>query len=91
MIQLRENEQILLTLHKHWVVIFSRLISIIMLGILPFLVFLFAERISTIINPAFLYSFILFVAAIWWLGLLLILFIEWIDYWLDAWIASSPR
>jgi len=81
MITLKENEKILMTLHKHWLIIAGRLIFILTLGVIPLAGFFLTDNTALLI----------FALALWWLTLLLLFFIEWLDYWLDAWIITDLR
>ncbi len=80
-----------MTLHKHWFVFFGRMFAILLLGLVPLFGFLFVPELERVIDPASLRYFLLFFAMIWWLVLLFIFFIEWLDYWLDAWIITDQR
>ena len=91
MITLKENERILMTLHKHWLVIVGRVIFIFILGAAPFLVPLFTDELSRMIDPASVGPLLIFISALYWLALLLLFFIEWLNYWLDAWIITDLR
>lgn len=91
MITLRENEQILTTLHKHWVVIALRIAPIMVLGALPFIAFFFSDKLAQFIEPGSVFPLLLFLSSLYWLFLLLFFFIEWLDYWLDAWIVTNVR
>lgn len=81
MIALKENEKILMTLHKHWLVIVGRLVFILMLGAIPLVGFFYVRNTALLV----------FALALYWLVLLLLFFIEWLDYWLDAWIITDLR
>ena len=70
MITLKENEKILMTLHKHWLIIAGRLIFILTLGVIPLAGFFLTDNTALLI----------FALALWWLTLLLLFFIEWLDY-----------
>ena len=70
-----------MTLHKHWLIIAGRLIFILALGTMPLAGFFFVSNTALLI----------FALALWWLTLLLLFFIEWLDYWLDAWIITDLR
>ncbi len=91
MITLKENERILMTLHKHWLVIVGRVIFIFILGAAPFLVPLFTDELSRMIDPASVGPLLIFISALYWLALTLLFFIEWLNYWLNALIITDTR
>ncbi|MEK7649796.1 MAG: PH domain-containing protein [Patescibacteria group bacterium] len=80
-----------MTIHKHWFVFFGRMLSLLFMGSVPFFGFLLAPELALAINPESLWFLLLFFAMIWWLVLLFIFFVEWLDYWLDAWIITDQR
>jgi uncharacterized membrane protein YdbT with pleckstrin-like domain len=91
MVTLQPNEKILMTIHKHWFVFFGRMITLLSVGVVPLFGFLFAPELELFINPDSLWYLLLFFAMMWWLVLLFLFFIEWLDYWLDAWVITDQR
>ncbi len=87
----RENEEIIIMLRRHWVILLAEFVTlIIMLFVLlagslftPFLIELLPIELSpklfNLIN-SFLFMF-------YWI----ILFVVWIDYYLDVWIVTDQR
>ncbi len=80
-----------MTIHRHWFVFFGRMVALLVIGTVPLLGFVFAPELATVINPDYIWHLILFFSMIWWLMLLFMFFIEWLDYWLDAWIITDQR
>jgi len=91
MISLHPNEQIMLTLHRHWVVLAGRMVLLALLALVPVFLFPFYSTLLFFIVPGSQFVFFLFLASIYWLVVLLFFFIEWLDYWLDVWIVTSER
>ena len=89
MISLRPNEKILIVLHRHWIVVVAKIATIIFiflfsLIIIPVLIsmdFLTGE----LVGPA-LFFFVVYLMII-----LLMIFIIWINYYLDSWIITTDR
>jgi len=89
MIHLRQNEKILMVLHRHWIVVVAKIAAIIFiflfsLIIIPLLIsmdFLVAE----LVGPA-LFFFVVYLMLI-----LLMIFLVWINYYLDSWIITTDR
>ncbi|MBI4121503.1 MAG: PH domain-containing protein [Candidatus Ryanbacteria bacterium] len=81
MVSLKQNEKILMTLHKHWLVLAGRVVAILLLATLPLPTLFFFENMALVF----------FCLSLWWLVLLLIFFIEWLNYWLDAWVITDTR
>ena len=91
MITLRDNETILLTLHRHWIIIFARTAFVLLLGAFPLAGIFFAGSLEQFIRPESAFPFLVFISALWWLVLLLFFFIEWLEYWLDSLIVTDLR
>lgn len=91
MIQLRTGEQVLMKVHKHWFLIFSHLVAILFIGLLPFFLFLFSNTLFSFIEAPSRYPLVLFMSALYWLFLLGLFYVEWIDYWFDVWIITNMR
>ena len=89
MIHLLPNEQILMVLHRHWIAFFLKFIIgaillIIALLVIPYFPFLeSALGISQVV--------LWFFALIYLMIVVLVIFVFWIDYYLDIWIITSER
>lgn len=91
MLKLQENESILLVVHKHWfvltrsVLIFGVLFLVppIVLSALPALgEYYDAEKLSAAVN---------FFLSLYIMILVLLLFLLWMDHYLDMWIVTTKR
>ena len=101
MIQLRKNEEIVLILHRHWIVIAEKIIIILILFAFPIIAVIFEEFIVSFFDgvvfsaeggpasggqPLFFFGLI-----IYWMILLGLLMLSWVEYWLDVWIITNER
>ncbi|MDP3934814.1 MAG: PH domain-containing protein [Candidatus Giovannonibacteria bacterium] len=89
MIHLLPNEQILMVLHRHWIAFFLKfvigvILLIILLLVIPY--FPFLESALGISQVA-----LWFFALIYLMAVVLVIFVFWIDYYLDIWIITSER
>jgi uncharacterized membrane protein YdbT with pleckstrin-like domain len=93
MLHLDPNESILLEVRKHWFVFFSQGVFLVIATIIPpiayeFFVNFFPESITIDGNPTALASFFY---TLWLLTLLMILFIQWTNYYLNVWYITEKR
>lgn len=90
MIELKENEKIIIALHRHWIIIIG---EIIFISIILFAPLFGAYFIIDFLNEKaeFLFYTLWFAASIYFLLIYLILFIIWMDYYLDMWIVTNER
>ncbi|KKT41814.1 MAG: hypothetical protein UW30_C0004G0013 [Candidatus Giovannonibacteria bacterium GW2011_GWA2_44_13b] len=91
MIHLGENEKILMVLHRHWIVVVGKFVASVFLAVLPILAIPLILASSIIIIPESAGPIILFLSVIYLMILILLLFVFWIDYYLDMWIITSER
>lgn len=87
----RENEQILLVLHRHWFDILSQFFIILAMLLLFFgsygmTAFLYADIDTQSFSALFAFLRNLFFTFTW-----ITFFIIWIDYYLDVWIVTEQR
>ena len=90
---LKQDEKVIMVLHRHWLVLSLILLRIIPLFFLPLLIWLVLSRfISNIETPELLvsHSFWLF-SSLWWLFLWGGLATLWVNYYLDYWIITNQR
>ncbi len=95
-IQLESDEEVLITVRKHWFIITIELLSMTMATLVPLWVF-----ISFIIFPemfSFVWDFLsgnlelyLFGSLVWMLLSLFTMFAIWTHYYLDLWIITDRR
>ena len=83
----KENEMVVLTLHRHWFVIAGKMTLIAAMLIIA--IVLIPVIIAFI--PDIYTSFAIFLISLYILIVLLIAFIFWVDYYLDMWIVTTER
>ena len=88
MLKLEQGEQILLTLHHHWIALLGPATITVFLFLAPFLAFPFVAALEE--APTLLPLFF-FISSLWLLFSLLIGLVFWIDYYLDSIIVTSRR
>ena len=88
MLNLEPDEKILIALHHHWIAILGPVLMITFLVILPWALLPFALSSSRaeIITPL-----LFFALAVWYLVVLMLGFIFWVDYYLDVLIITTKR
>lgn len=92
---LEQNETILKVVRKHWFILFTKTLAMVIAGILPLIL------VSLVFGNDFFQQFIkdstmllgpaLFFAAAWLLLMWMALFTVWTDYYLDIWIITDRR
>jgi hypothetical protein len=86
-----KNEIVLLLLRRHWFILFTRLILIIISVITLIIIhFLFHDFNSNFQESAF-YNLLIFGESVAALFLWNFFFILWVDYYLDTWIVTNER
>lgn len=89
MIHLGKDEKILMVLHRHWIVIFGRFLSGVLLLVLPALLSVVAAVFG--IDLALASPYLEFFGVIYLMIIMAALFMFWMDYYLDIWIITSER
>lgn len=89
MIHLSPNEKILMVLHRHWIAIVWKFLLGIFLLILPILIAPYFPTAAATIGTSQL--IIWFFVLIYLMAVTVIIFLFWIDYYLDIWIITSER
>ena len=87
----RDGEEILMVVHRHWFDILSQFFIILLMLLVVFGSLLFASPILNSMNGALSVSLFLFLENIMLIGIWLLFFIVWIDYYFDVWIVTSER
>lgn len=83
MIKIDENEKIILERRKHWFVLFTEILFLLILAVAP--------PFFLLLNK-FIHIYIIFIlAALWYLVLWVLFFIIWTDYYLDILILTDKR
>ena len=90
-LQLQENEQALLVLHRHWFVLMRELAAallMIFVGIMAYSMksIWYIAAPEAIVNP-----FVNFLLSLYGLLILALVFAIWINYQLDVWIITTKR
>ena len=90
MLTLKENEAIILALHRHWIVLIGEIFLILILLIFSFvgsaLFFTFVDSQSPLLYYLFFFGMSVYILIIY-----LLTFIFWMDYYLDMWIVTNQR
>src|SRR3989344_2293820 len=89
MIHLSRNEEVLMVLHRHWIAIVWKFLLGAVLLALPILAapYFPAAGLAAGVSQVIIWFFVL----IYLMIVALIIFIFWIDYYLDIWIITSDR
>lgn len=87
------NEKIIMMVRRHKVVIVKRLVLVFIAGFLPVLAYLGVTRFTEWLDdPAkLLYLVLVFLASLFYLYWLLMLYESWVNYYLDVWIITDER
>ncbi len=94
MIHLRENEKIVMMLHKHWIVLFGHFAAGLVLSLLPLIAvpaILSIEAVHQYVKIDSASPIILFFEVIYLMVIILLLFLVWADYYLDMWVITDER
>jgi hypothetical protein len=95
-LHLESDEHVLLEVRKHWIVFAGHAISLLVAGLLPFILFVALEMFVPVVlnafklpgNPSALF---LFFYALWLLFLWISFFTAWTTYYLDVWFVTEKR
>lgn len=91
MLLLRENETIIFVIHKHWFVLARFVVVFLILLLLPPLVLTFLSFFTEGLDPRVIDPIVNFLLSLYILVLLLLIFLFWMDYYLDMWIITTKR
>jgi hypothetical protein len=89
MLKLRENEKVLLSLHKHWIIIAERLLTGFFLLAFPLPASFLIRYINLGIENIWPYFW--FFSVLYMMLVSLFIFLAWLDYYLDVWIITTER
>lgn len=89
MITLYPNEKILMTVHKHWIAFFSKILVVVILLVVPIALIAFFVNAGAINNSTI--PHIRFFTIIYLMIIMLVAFLFWTDYYLDVWIITNER
>jgi hypothetical protein len=88
MLKLYENEKIIITLHRHWIVVANKMTLAAALLVMPLIVLVVLPSVEiNLESRLFVFYFIM----IYLLITAIITFVLWIDYYLDIWIVTDMR
>lgn len=91
MIQFRENERIILLVHKHWFVMARSALAVAGMLLVPFFAGGLIPFISQQLDAAIVGALAGFGISLYLLWLCLFCFLTWMDYYLDIWIVTDRR
>ena len=91
MLEIKTDEKIVLALHRHWIIIVGKIIGVIMLLFTPLLFSAMGWNIINKMLPGGLSVLFLFCLSVYFLFIYLLLFISWMDYYLDMWVITNQR
>lgn len=94
MIPLENDEKILLEVRKHPFVIVSAAVGVAIALVLPFLLLFAVGAASSFLSADMVRNaapLAMFLYSLWVLALWMFFFIEWTDYYLDAWYVTDRR
>lgn len=88
-----KDERIILTIRRHWFYMAKRIIFILFIAFVPFFIY---WGLNNILGVSFEKDSLIFIAGIlaaslYYLVLVLFLYHEWVDYYLDVWILTDRR
>jgi len=89
MIHLSKDEKVLMVLHRHWVVILGRFLGSILFLLLPAALSAAAAYFG--VDLALASPYLEFFTSLYLMVVMAVLFIFWMDYYLDVWIITSER
>jgi hypothetical protein len=85
------DETVLLLLRRHWFVLFTRLIFVIIATITLVIVYFLFRDLNTNLQESAFHNLLIFGESIATLFIWNFFFILWIDYYLDVWIVTNER
>ncbi len=91
MLKLNPEEKILLVIRKHWFIMVRTVVLFGVFLLLPPLILTFLPYLTEILNIDIAEPLINFILALYIMLLLVLLFLLWMDYYLDMWIITTER
>lgn len=88
MLQLHEGEKVIISFHRHWIVVANKLTftALLLIPALIALAILPASKIQDWLQVLVLYAITIYIFIT-----LMIAFVLWMDYYLDVWIVTNTR
>lgn len=95
-LKLEEGETVLKDVRKHWFILLSQSIGVVVSALMPLVLFLFSDLFATSNVPVpataeVFEGYAVFFYAVWLLIAWMTLFGIWTDYYLDMWIITTRR
>jgi len=88
----KNDEEIILLVRRHWLVLLKRMILWVIIGALPIMFYIFAgDTIESFVSGSIFEPAIIVLISVLYLFLWLFLFNGFIDYYLDVWIVTNYR
>lgn len=91
MINLTENEKIIITFRRYWVVISLKISVMIIIAAIPLIIYPIIKSFFPGMTVYPKVGLLLIVAVIYYMFLWLYFFLIWVDYYLDIWIVTNKR
>jgi len=89
MIHLDPQEKILMVLHRHWIVILEKIIVGAFLLLFPLIA---VPLLAVFFSSVFAYTgAVMFLFVVYFMIVVLVIFVFWIEYYLDVWIITTDR
>lgn len=85
------DEEILLYLHRHWIIFAGHLVVLGVLILIPIVIFVIGPSLLPIAFEPPWSGLILLVALLYIMFVWLYFFVAWVDYYLDSWIVTNRR
>jgi surface polysaccharide O-acyltransferase-like enzyme len=90
-VQFKDNEKLLLIIHRHWFVIARELAAVFFMLLVGTVVFFLRNMLYTLNNTQFVDALAYFLYTVFLLILIALAFALWITYRLDVWIITTRR
>lgn len=84
---LRENERIIMTLHRHWIILLAHLTQVLVLVVISTFGFLYKEQIIGIVGGSIYWGLFSF----FWIIYLTFMLVDWMNDELDLFIITDGR
>ncbi|MFN3301800.1 MAG: PH domain-containing protein [Patescibacteria group bacterium] len=92
LLQLDYGEKIIFFLHRHFFIFFKKIISLLILGSLPFLVyFVLKIYFPSLLENEIIYPLLVLLGSLWLIFIWISLFHSWIDYYFDLWVVTNKQ
>ncbi len=86
-----KDEKILVVLRRHWFNILTQFISVLFLIIIFFASLFFLPSVFQILKDPVFHNFFYFLESLLAMFICILLFLIWVDYYLDTWIITNKK